>query len=147
MTVTVPGRHTSAWLEVRHSGRSMLVGEVMLLAGSARPIAKVEFAATTGEFRFVIPPQWNDAEGEQHLHRPRGRRFHQRDRHLWDWPAHWRSEACAPRPCAAPRPSSGGPIALLGGTTLTEWKPLGESRVSGRWRRAFSAMPRPGRTW
>ena len=53
MTVTVPGRHTSAWLEVRHSGRSMLVGQVMLLAGSARPIAKVEFAATTGEFRFV----------------------------------------------------------------------------------------------
>lgn len=59
------GRNTyPAWLEVRHSGATTLVGEVMLAVGSARPIAKIDFISASGEFRFVIPPQWDDSEGD-----------------------------------------------------------------------------------
>ena len=127
MTVTVPGRHTSAWLEVRHSGRSMLVGQVMLLAGSARPIAKVEFTAATGEFRFVIPPQWNDAEGDNTFV---GRVVGDS---ISGTVTFGSGRSLAFRGVRAPslRRTTpvvwGAPIALLGGTTLTEWKPLGES--------------------
>lgn len=55
-------RHKAGWLEVRHSGVSQLVGAYVGTTGSARPISKVEFK--DGTFKFVIPPQWNPAEGD-----------------------------------------------------------------------------------
>ena len=59
---TANGGERSAWLEVRHSGTSTLVGQFVGLSGSARPIAKVEFK--NNEFRFAIPPQWERADGD-----------------------------------------------------------------------------------
>jgi hypothetical protein len=47
---------TPSWLEVERSGTATLVGQFVGSGGSARPIAKIEFAA--GTFRFAIPPQW-----------------------------------------------------------------------------------------
>ena len=62
ITVQRPdGAERSAWLEVRHSGVSTLVGQFVGMSGSARPIAHVEF--TNGEMRFAIPPQWERVEG------------------------------------------------------------------------------------
>lgn len=127
MTVAVPGRHTSAWLEIRHSGRSMLVGEVMLLAGSARPIAKAEFTPATGEFRFVIPPQWNDAEGDNTFV---GRVVGDSISGTVSFGSGKALEFRGVRAPTLRRTTPvvwGAPIALLGGTTLSEWKPLGES--------------------
>jgi hypothetical protein len=127
MTVAVPGRHTSAWLEIRHSGRSMLVGEVMLLAGSARPIAKAEFTPATGEFRFVIPPQWNDAEGDNtFVGRVVGDSINGTVSFGNGKPMEFRGVRAPTLRRTAPV-VWGAPIALLGGTTLSEWKPLGES--------------------
>lgn len=127
MTVAVPGRHTSAWLEIRHSGRSMLVGEVMLLAGSARPIAKAEFTPATGEFRFVIPPQWNDAEGDNTFV---GRVAGDSISGTVTFGTGRRLDFRGVRAPTLRRTTPvvwGAPIALLGGTTLNEWEPLGES--------------------
>lgn len=62
LVLDVPGIHKAGWLEVRHSGSSTLVGAVMLSVGSARPIAKIDF--DNGSFKFSVPPQWNDKEGE-----------------------------------------------------------------------------------
>ena len=63
ITVQRPdGGERSAWLEVRHSGTSTLVGQFVGLSGSARPIARVEFK--NNELRFAIPPQWERADGD-----------------------------------------------------------------------------------
>ncbi len=50
------GKVWPAWLEVRHSGLSTLVGRYVGSGGSARPISKVNFA--DGKMYFAIPPQW-----------------------------------------------------------------------------------------
>jgi hypothetical protein len=55
------GAERSAWLEVRHSGTSTLVGQFVGLSGSARPISEVEFK--NNQLRFAIPPQWERADG------------------------------------------------------------------------------------
>src|SRR5580765_5548138 len=60
ITVSRPDGDRSAWLEVRHSGTSTLVGQFVGMSGSARPISEVEFK--NGEVRFSIPPQWEGAD-------------------------------------------------------------------------------------
>jgi Domain of Unknown Function (DUF1080) len=57
LNIEYGGKKAPAWLEVRHSGLSTLVGRVMLMFGSARPIAKINF--DQGKFSFSIPPQWD----------------------------------------------------------------------------------------
>src|SRR5437660_8715387 len=61
VTVSRPDGDRSAWLEVRHSGTSTLVGQFVGMSGSARPISEVEFK--DGEMRFSIPPQWERIDG------------------------------------------------------------------------------------
>ena len=60
--VDAPGRHTASWMEVRHSGRSTLIGAFVNMVGSARPIARIDYK--DGRFSFTLPPQWDDTEGE-----------------------------------------------------------------------------------
>src|SRR3954463_339686 len=60
ITVQRPEGDRSAWLEVRHSGTSTLVGQFVGMSGSARPISEVEFK--NGEMRFSVPPQWEGAD-------------------------------------------------------------------------------------
>ena len=55
------GPHPS-WLEVTLSGNSTLVGRFVSKDGSARPVAKVDYAAD-GTYRFEIPPQWEQGAG------------------------------------------------------------------------------------
>ncbi len=62
LTVDTPDLHRASWLEVRTSGRSMLVGAFVNMVGSARPVSRIDEA--NGAFRFTVPPQWDDAEGE-----------------------------------------------------------------------------------
>ncbi|HEV7380589.1 MAG TPA: DUF1080 domain-containing protein [Dyadobacter sp.] len=56
ITVDVDGKPSPSWLEVRHSGHTMLIGQFTGISGSARPISRVYF--TDGKFTFSIPPQW-----------------------------------------------------------------------------------------
>lgn len=62
LTVDSPEIHRASWLEVRTSGRSMLVGAFVNMVGSARPVSRIDESG--GSFRFSVPPQWDDAEGE-----------------------------------------------------------------------------------
>jgi hypothetical protein len=56
ITIDVDGKPSPSWLEVRHSGHSMLIGQFTGISGSARPISRVYFSE--GKFTFAIPPQW-----------------------------------------------------------------------------------------
>jgi hypothetical protein len=55
------GPHPS-WVEVELSGNSTLVGRFVSQFGSARPVAKVAYAAD-GTYSFEIPPQWEGGAG------------------------------------------------------------------------------------
>lgn len=138
LVVAMPGSHTAAWLEVRHSGQSTLVGDVLLMVGSARPIARVDFNPATGEFRFTVPPQWDDREGENTvagrlqgdsitgtLSFANGRSFPLRG-------------VRAPTLRRAAPPVWGAPITLLDGKDLTGWKALGSA--PSQWRVAQGVL-------
>ena len=51
-----------SWVEVTKSGSKALVGRFVAGGGSARPIARVEFA--NGIMRFAIPPQWDREDAD-----------------------------------------------------------------------------------
>jgi hypothetical protein len=62
--LTVQGANGTypSWVEVSLSGNRTLVGRFVGGGGSARPIAKVEYA--NGIMRFAIPPQWDRDEAD-----------------------------------------------------------------------------------
>src|SRR5690554_6242241 len=60
ITIDENGKEAPAWLEVRKSGLSRLVGSFVGTHGSARPVSEVQF--DKGSFRFSIPPQWEGGE-------------------------------------------------------------------------------------
>ncbi|HVX48591.1 MAG TPA: DUF1080 domain-containing protein [Chitinophagaceae bacterium] len=53
---TADGKSYPSWLEVEMSGIKTLVGRFVAAGGSARPVAKVNYADNA--FDFTIPPQW-----------------------------------------------------------------------------------------
>lgn len=57
LTVEKDDKSLPSWLEIKHSGRSTLVGRFVYAMGSARPISVVK-VDNNGNFRFSIPPQW-----------------------------------------------------------------------------------------
>ena len=62
ITVDVDGKKSPSWLEVRHSGLHMLVGQFVGIGGSARPISRVNFK--DGKISFSIPPQWEPEDSD-----------------------------------------------------------------------------------
>jgi hypothetical protein len=62
LTITMAGKESPAWLEVRHSGHHTLVGHFVGTGGSARPISKV--TVNGNKFNFAIPPQWERGDGD-----------------------------------------------------------------------------------
>lgn len=56
LTILQEGEELPAWLEVRHSGNSTLIGRFTYAFGSARPVAEIKKYGDT--FYFEIPPQW-----------------------------------------------------------------------------------------
>ncbi|MEO7963534.1 MAG: DUF1080 domain-containing protein [Gemmatimonadaceae bacterium] len=115
-----PGTNKAGWLEVRHSGRSTLVGNVMISVGSSRPIAKVEF--DNGSFKFAVPPQWDDAEGENTVVGTlKGDSITGTLTFANGKKVGWRG-ARAPTLRRASAPSWGAPQPLLNGKDLSGWK-------------------------
>ena len=125
LVIDAPGRHHAGFLQVRISGRSTLVGDFVGVTGSARPISRVEW--TNGDFRFVIPPQWDDAEGDNTVvGRLAGDSISGTISYANGRSVAWRG-ARAPSLRRASAPVWGDPVALLAGGSLTAWKPLGEA--------------------
>src|SRR3569833_3687828 len=60
MTINMDGKDFPSWLEVRHSGYHTLVGDLVGVWGSARPVSLVNF--TGGKISFSLPPQWEKGD-------------------------------------------------------------------------------------
>lgn len=65
LTVATAGGSRPSWLEIERSGPRTLVGRFVGMAGSARPISKIEAAGDT--FSFSIPPQWEPGDKDLHV--------------------------------------------------------------------------------
>lgn len=126
LVVDVPGRHKAAWLEVRHSGRSMLVGAFVNQVGSARPVARIDYK--DGSFSFMLPPQWNDDEGENTVSgQLKGDSISGTISYANGQKSAFRG-ARAPSLVRAAAPVWGAPVKLLNGKDLTGWTTLGEGK-------------------
>lgn len=126
LVVDVPGRHKAAWLEVRHSGRSMLVGAFVNQVGSARPVARIDYK--DGSFTFKLPPQWNDDEGENTVSGLlKGDSISGTISYANGQKSTFRG-ARAPSLVRAAAPVWGAPVKLLNGKDLTGWTTLGEGK-------------------
>jgi 3-keto-disaccharide hydrolase len=118
------GAQTSpSWLEVERSGTATLVGQFVGSGGSARPIAKVDFA--DGTFRFAIPPQWeSDPRDITFEGRLEGDRITGSMTMGDGQKATW-SGTRAPSLRRAEPASWGEPVALFDGKSLDAWRPIG----------------------
>lgn len=125
ITIDKAGKQVPSWLEVRHSGIRMLIGEFVGESGSSRPISKVNYAG--GKMSFTIPPQWeegSDVTVEGTLQGtgltgtivvPDGKKY--------NWTA-----VRAPTLKRNSEPAWGTPIRLFSGTDLKGWRAMGENQ-------------------
>jgi hypothetical protein len=126
ITVDENGKSTPAWLEVRRSGFSTLVGSFVGASGSARPISKITFES--GKFSFTIPPQWERGggdfviEGELAATELKGTMLTNKGvRYNW-------KGVKAPFLKREGKITWGKPIELFNGKDLKGWKAMGENQ-------------------
>jgi hypothetical protein len=123
ITIRTPEGDRPSWLELWLSGRDAVVGRLVGIVGSARPISLVR--VTGDSMHFAIPHQWENGDGDLTVDGritsdklsgsmtfPDGKRF--------DWSG---VRAPAMRPRAAP--AWGAPIHLLHANDLAGWKAVG----------------------
>ncbi|NUO37518.1 MAG: DUF1080 domain-containing protein [Gemmatimonadaceae bacterium] len=137
IAIDAPDRPLPSWLEVRPSGNGYLVGQFVGIVGSARPIARVEFA--DGALRFAIPPQWEQGAGDLQVE---GRLtgdvlagtmiFPDGTRRTW-------TGKRAPALLRTGTPRWGAPMRLFNGTDLTGWHALGPNQ----WRAVNGVLQSP----
>ncbi|WP_411278602.1 DUF1080 domain-containing protein [Gemmatimonas sp.] len=112
-----------SWVEVSLSGNRTLVGRFVAGGGSARPIAKITYAANT--MRFAIPPQWDAANNDMTLEATVAN-----DRLTGTIvTSGGQREAFTARRAPALRRTApavwGAPVTLFNGTDLTGWTSFG----------------------
>lgn len=117
-----------SWLEVRVSGRGVLVGQFVGVVGSARPISRIDFAG--GTMRFSIPAQWEEGTGDLQVEgqlqsggdgMTGSMTFPDGKRSMW-------AAKRAPSLRRARPPVWGPPIRLFNGTDLKGWHALGPNQ-------------------
>jgi 3-keto-disaccharide hydrolase len=126
ITIAGADRSLPSWLEVRPSGNGYLVGQFVGVVGSARPIARVDFA--DGVMRFAIPPQWEQGKADLQVE---GRVDGAGLRGTMTFPDGTRRDWTAVRAPSLRRekaPSWGAPIRLFNGKDLTGWHALGTNQ-------------------
>jgi len=126
LTMYAGGKEFPSWLEVRHSGTKMLVGQFVFITGSARPISRVNFS--DGKMSFTIPPQWEDGDKDFIVDGTL------QDDNLTgtlvtsDGKSYTWKGVRAPA-LRKPAPGSwGNPIKLFNGTDLKGWHAMGENQ-------------------
>lgn len=67
ITIQTENGDKPAWLSVKTSGTSALVGEFVGMEGSARPISEIEYSENSGVYSFTIPPQWISTDTDMHF--------------------------------------------------------------------------------
>jgi 3-keto-disaccharide hydrolase len=122
-----------SWLEVRLSGYRTLVGAYVGQFGSVRPIGEIKLDSGSGDFRFVVPPQWEHRtddigfKGKLEGEVLRGETTNDAGQ-----PIHWEARR-APSLDRARPPKWGKAISLFNGHDLSGWKPRHSADKNG-WR-------------
>lgn len=128
ISIAAPGKAQPSWLEVRVSGRGVLVGQFVGVVGSARPIARIDVSG--GTMRFSIPPQWEEGTGDLQVEgqlQPGGDAmtgsmiFPDGKKSTW-------TAKRAPSLRRTTAPTWGEPIRLFNGTDLQGWHALGPNQ-------------------
>jgi hypothetical protein len=123
ITIDVNGKPTPAWLGVKLSGYSTLVGKFVGTSGSARPVAEIKF--DDGNFSFTIPPQWETGDqdevikGELAGGKIRGTIKNSQGK-IYSW-----TGVRAPYLKRTSEAEWGKPIDLFNGKNLSGWKTMG----------------------
>jgi hypothetical protein len=123
ITITTPDGPRPSWLEIERSGREAVVGRIVGIVGSARPIARIN--ASGDSLRFSVPPQWEEGNGDLSVEGAlQGDRLAGRmtfpDGKSFGWIA-----VRAPRSVPRANMVWGSPIRLLHENDLGGWKPMG----------------------
>jgi hypothetical protein len=126
ITIDVDGKPSPSWLEVRHSGHSILIGQFTGISGSARPISRVNFK--DDKVSFAIPPQWEKGsedlrvEGTLSNDKLTGTLITSEGKtHSW-------TGVRAPLLKRTSPPVWGKPVTLFNGKDLTGWRALGTNQ-------------------
>lgn len=123
ITITTPTGNAPSWLEIDSSGREALVGRIVGIVGSVRPIS--EIIVEGDSLRFAVPRQWEDGNGTLRVvARLQGDRlvgsmtFPDNSTRSWQG-------VRAPRLQRDRAPVWGAPIRLLNRNDLGGWQPMG----------------------
>ena len=126
LVIAKDGKELPSWLEVMHSGTSTLVGRFVYAFGSARPVAKVNFA--DGKFSFSIPPQWEpgtanmEFEGTLSGDKISGTMVYT-DGKKYNW-----TGVRAPKLNSTAKPVWGNPIKLFNALDMKGWHAMGDNQ-------------------
>lgn len=141
IAVTTPTGSAPSWLEIDSSGREALVGRIVGIVGSARPISEI---ITEGDsLRFAVPRQWENGNGELRVvGRLQGNRLVGRMTFPDNTTLNWQGVR-APRIERAQEPGWSAPISLLNRNNLNGWMPMGSTN---QWvvRNGVLSSPRSG---
>ena len=123
VTITTPTGTAPSWIEIDSSGRDALVGRIVGIVGSARPISQI--IAEGGSFRFAVPHQWEGGDGDLRVSfRLQGDRLVGQmifpDNTTMNW-----TGVRAPRMARVREPVWSAPITLLDPNDLNGWQPMG----------------------
>jgi hypothetical protein len=123
ITIRTPTGDLPSWLEIRRSGTSAIVGQMVGAVGSARPISTIEVRGDS--IRFSIPRQWeqggDDVSFEGRLEGGRlsgSMTWGDGKRHGW-------TAVRAPSLIRARAPEWGEPVQLFSGADLSGWRVVG----------------------
>ena len=123
ITITTPTGTAPSWIEIDSSGRDALVGRIVGIVGSARPIS--EIIAEGDSLRFAVPHQWENGNGDLRVaFRWRGDRLVGRMTFPDNTTLSWQGVR-APRLVRANAPAWAAPIRLLDQNDLNGWEPMG----------------------
>jgi hypothetical protein len=123
ITITTPTGNAPSWLEIDSSGREALVGRIVGIVGSVRPIS--EIIVEGDSLRFTVPRQWEDGNGELRVvGRLQGERLVGRMTFPDNSTLSWQGVR-APRLHRERAPVWAAPITLLNRNDLGGWQPMG----------------------
>lgn len=141
ITITTPTGNAPSWLEIDSSGREALVGRIVGIVGSVRPISEI---ITEGDsLRFRVPRQWEDGNGDLRVvGRLQGDRLVGHMTFPDNTTLNWQGVR-APRLRRAQAPVWSAPIRLLNQNDLNGWEPVGSPN---QWtvRNGVLSSPRSG---
>jgi len=123
VTITTPNGTAPSWIEIDTSGRDALVGHIVGIVGSVRPISQI--IAEGDSLRFAVPHQWENGDGDLRVSfRLQGDRLVGSmtfpDDKTYSWVG-----VRAPLLTRTRAPVWSAPIRLLDRNDLNGWQPMG----------------------